>query len=119
MKINPTLKCSLCPQDAPGTLIHMVWECPEVSQFWRLVSNMFQYVPLFSSQFAHRRLYSSMIHPNWIFAGKAIMVACQWKPPHSRSKHEMFLYFIDLAQLELSVAQKALTFTIGVLWGLR
>ena len=40
MGISPNPLCQLCCLGIPGTMLHMLWECPKVYIFWRYVAEI-------------------------------------------------------------------------------
>lgn len=39
MKIQATYCCNVCNNPSPGTLLHMFWKCPVISEFWVYVNS--------------------------------------------------------------------------------
>uniref|UniRef100_A0A3B1KHZ5 Reverse transcriptase domain-containing protein n=1 Tax=Astyanax mexicanus TaxID=7994 RepID=A0A3B1KHZ5_ASTMX len=40
MKIQTNYYCHICNTSAPGTFLHMFWECPVIVKFWRYVNTV-------------------------------------------------------------------------------
>lgn len=38
MKLKDKQYCGFCPDNIIDTFLHLLWQCPEVSQFWENVS---------------------------------------------------------------------------------
>ena len=115
MKLNPSPNCQLCSLGTIGTFVHMVWECPGVSDFWSMVSNRMSIVLgrtihcsptiLLLSDFTGLDL--SLMHQRWFLVGLTAakkLVAQRWKAPHDLSYQHWVNTVIDLAKLERSVA---------------
>ena len=116
MKIKDNPNCTLCTTDTVGTFFHMIWECPGVEHFWRIVQSEFSLllsipIPLSPSVFILNDLSqlkltksSKRVFLAGLTAAKK-MIATRWKPPHILSRRQWLLNFIDVALLELSTAR--------------
>lgn len=116
MKLNSDPNCSLCHTGSIGTYIHMVWECPAVACFWEVVKNTLSDllscdIPLSPlvlllddvSQLKLPKLQKRIFLAGLTAAKK--MIATRWKPPHTLTRRQWVLTFIDVAYLELSTAR--------------
>ena len=115
MKLNPSPNCQLCSLGTIGTFVHMVWECPGVSDFWSMVSNRMSIVlgrtipcsPTILLLRDFTGLDLSLMHQRWFLVGLTAakkLVAQRWKAPHDLSYQHWVNTVIDLAKLERSVA---------------
>ena len=94
----------------------MVWECPSVISFWRLVADKLATLlqiditpspSLFIlndvSQLQLNATRSRVFLAGLTAAKK--MVATRWKPPHTLTFRQWALTFLDIVYLELSTAR--------------
>lgn len=116
MRITDDPNCTLCPLNVVGTFFHMMWECPDVLEFWDEVasklSNLLSViVPRSPTVLLLNDL--STIHitkhrKRLLLAGLTAakrMIALRWKPPHLISVRLWILSFLDIIYLEQSVAR--------------
>lgn len=116
MKKSPHPNCTFCSPDALGTYYHMVWECPGVRDFWEMVARnlstlLLMDIPLSPSTL----LLNDLSHLNFhqvkakiFLAGLTAakkLIAQRWKKAQPLTFRQWVLTFIDIAQLEHSVAQ--------------
>lgn len=109
-------RCTLCSLGAPGTFLHMFWQCPPVACFWNRVSFHLSY--LFSltipvsvttlllndfSQLSTPRHQKRLVLADLTAAKK--LVAMRWKHLDKLSVNNWILTFLDIIFLELSTAR--------------
>ena len=102
--------------NALGTFFHMIWECPEVLEFWRMVASKLSLlltsdIILSPAMFLlndisqlHLKCTQKRIFLAGLTAAKKI-VAMRWKNPHTLTFHHWALTFLDIAYMELSTAR--------------
>ena len=111
---DPT--CTLCTLGTTGTFVHMYWECPTAATFWVIVADVLSNlismtIPIsipvlllndFSSLSMSKELKCIVLAG--LTAAKR-MLAVRWKPPHSLSRRQWLLAFLDVIYLEISTAR--------------
>lgn len=116
MKMLSSPNCTLCTSNTLGTFYHMVWECPEVSEFWSMVASKLSLLLAVDitpspSMFILNdvsQLHLKCTQKRAFFAGLTAakkMVATRWKPPHTLTFRQWALTFLDIIYLELSTAR--------------
>ena len=116
MKLITDPLCSLCSMKASGTFLHMMWNCPPVSQFWSKVAAKLSElvsvtipvtIPVLLlidlSQVNITKLKKRTVLAGLTAAKK--LIALRWKPPHSLTIRHWALTFLDVVFLELSTAR--------------
>lgn len=109
-------RCTLCSLGAPGTFLHMFWECPPVACFWNRISSQLSdlfslTMPVSVTTFLPNDL-SQLPTPGYqkrlILAGLTAakkLVAMRWKHPDKLSVSKWILTFLDIIYLELSTTR--------------
>lgn len=116
MKLITDPSCSLCSLKVSGTFLHMMWNCPPVSQFWSKVAAKLSdlvsvtipvTIPVLLlidlSEINITKLKKRTVLAGLTAAKK--LVAVRWKPPHSLTIRQWALTFLDVIYLELSTAR--------------
>lgn len=116
MKHAVSPDCDLCSLNVAGTFKHMVWECPEVYDFWAKVTSVMsdmigkpvplEPIPLLLNDDSHMGLNARQrkIWLAGLTAAKKLVVQ-RWIPPHKLYTKKWLEYFLDVKMLELSTAR--------------
>lgn len=116
MKIITSPNCDLCTLSTVGSFIHMYWDCPDVSAFWRQISITLSDmlgvdIPLSPSLLLlndDSTLELSLQQRRILWAGLTAakkMLALRWQPPHNLPWQQWANSFLDIVMLERSVAR--------------
>ena len=116
MKLSTSPKCDLCSTGCIGTYMHRFWDCPEVNEFWRRVTTTLKDILELEISCGLRLLLLSndssytlsLTQKKLFFCGLTAakkMLALRWKPPHSLAWTHWMHSFLDIANMELSVAR--------------
>ena len=108
--------CSLCSMKASGTFLHMMWNCPPVSQFWSKASaKLSDLVSVTIPVTIPVLLLIDLSEVNIIKLKKRTVLAgltaakkleaLRWKLPHYLTIGHWALTFLDAICLELSTAR--------------
>ena len=116
MKLIHSPVCDLCSLGQVGTFLHMYWECPAVTSFWKLVSSTMSEllevdIPcspgiLLLNDTSLLNLSSTRTHI--LLAGLTAakkMLALRWKPPHTLTRAQWLQTFLSTLYMEMSVAR--------------
>lgn len=115
IKLIPIPMCDRCRMNAVGTLMHMFWECPVVSQFWSHVSDFLTKMmgfpvnkvsPLYLLN-DDSSLVLQLVQKIIIYAGLTaakMVILCAWITPTILSLRTWLSYFQDIVCIERSVA---------------
>ena len=116
MKLIHSPVCDLCSLGQVGSFLHMFWECPAVSSFWKLVSSTLSEllevdIPcspeiLLLNDTSLLNLSSTRTHT--LLAGLTAakkMLALRWKPPHTLTRAQWLQTFLSILYMEMSVAR--------------
>ena len=116
MKRLSSPNCTLCSDGLAGSYLHMYWECKDVKLFWGEVcstlSNVLEVtvpcspIVLLLNDTTSLKLacWKRRILLTGITAAKK-MLALRWKPPHTVTKPHWINTYIDIINMELSVAR--------------
>ena len=116
LQISQSPLCSLCTEKPMGTYVHMMWECPEVLIFWRLVSKVLsQTIDITIPCLPHILLLNDDSSLNLTLSMKRVfltgltaakkMLVIRWKPPHKLNIYQWKQSFYELLKLEASSAR--------------
>lgn len=116
MKIITSPNCDLCTLNAVGSFMHMYWDCPNVSAFWKQISATLSdllevTVPLSPSLLLlndDSSLGLSLQQRRILLAGLTAakkMLALRWQPPHVLSWQRWANSLLDIVMMERSVAR--------------
>lgn len=108
--------CTLCNDRLMGSFMHMYWDCKNVQIFWKMVSSALSEalcieVPCKPS-ILHLNEISGLnlnraqtsLFLTGITAAKK-MLAQRWKFPNALSRHQWTVTYLDILNMELSVAR--------------
>lgn len=115
MKLKDNQYCDFCPDNTIGTFFHMVWQCPEVFQFWENVAKILPNITGRAIPCTPRllllddtsKLNMTINNRRIFFAGFTAakkMIVCRWKSVQPLTVREWLLSYRDIIQLELSAA---------------
>ena len=116
MKLINSPLCTLCATNSIGSFYHMVWECPNVFSFWKMVATKLSELldveippsPAVLLLNDDSKLQLNKTRTRVFFAGLTAakkMVATRWKPPHVLTFRQWALTFLDIIYLEWSTAR--------------
>lgn len=116
MKIIASPNCDLCSLNAVGSFMHMYWECPSVSAFWRLISSTLSDMLEINIPCSPTLLLLnddstfdfSLQQKRTLWAGLTAakkMLALRWQPPHTLPWRQWANSFLDIVMMERSVAR--------------
>lgn len=116
MKITSHPYCTFCSTATVGTLMHSLWDCPDVFLFWGKVIKLLSSLtnislpvdPLLHLLLDDSRLPMTMKARKLWLAGITTakkLVVQRWLPPHDLSVKHWLHAFLDILYLELSSAR--------------
>lgn len=116
MKLKDDPYCDFCVDNAIGTYLHMVWQCPHVYNFWENVAGNLS--KIMEREIPHTQrllllndtsnLKLTINECRQILAGVTAakkMIACRWKLRQPLGVEQWLSSFKEIAQLELSAAR--------------
>ena len=117
MKRVNSPNCDMCQLGTLGTYLHMVWECPQVKDFWQRVTGVLAnildvFIPMNPTlillndfdEHLDISMKQKRILSCGLTAAKKVLVQ-RWLPPHDLSSKKWLSYFHDVILLERSAAK--------------
>ena len=116
MKKIKSPACSLCDENKIGTFMHMYWDCKKVKLFWEMISSMLSAsleitIPCLPSVLLlndtsdlNLNRSQTALALTGITAAKKLL-AQRWKSPDILSKRQWIVNYLDILNMELSVAR--------------
>ena len=115
IKIVPSPLCTLCSQNAQGTYLHMIWECPGVAALWKEVAQTLSEILNINIPYSIKTLLlndSSDLELSvkqkrvWLAGLTAAkrLIAMRWKNPHPFTKQKWLIDFLDITNMEHCIA---------------
>ena len=115
-KLTSNPNCELCSLGVPGSLKHMVWDCPGVYSFWKRVTSILSKLigkdiplqPILLLLNDDSQLQLSEKQRKIMFAGLTAakkLIVQRWMPPYTLHSRKWLFYFHDIVMMELSTSR--------------